>query len=715
MGIDTPPPHEPEYGDNSPGQRDDTAQPDPINDAPPDDGAGHTADGAQSVAKTEPAPTDSPDATSATPPEDPTDTQHRPEEPTPDQTTQSDTTKETTAQPTDSPDPTSAPPPEDPTDTQPQSEFSSLPAVADEASRDQVLSANSGAERASETGSNGDGPMTPMDRWEAAEDAIIADNVSALRKEQQILGQQGDYQSVHDLDQSIEKLSVADETNVDLRSHLEPTTRTAMASDLPSPESVLETTRSDASTLDSDNQIHSQIERLNVPVQNTTPVGDAAQLETSAHQPGLYDRRDIGRPTESIGHQTRVDLPSNSDIVSDVNRFQRAHITDSGERTRESIWNCSACVKAIDSRLAGLEPDAHAGYIADPAGTQFEAMVTDAVMEHDLVEEWGRPVEPGSAADVEAALLEAGPGARGILVCDNHVANVLNRDGTIFALDGQTETWCELQDYPLEARGWIRTDQPHHETDMSNFEGGGPPPEDHTVVGQSTPSGVDHPVRTVEHTPEEFDDFLTGSSTTAEGPPRTADEAIRYKPDVVHADDLSDQQIADARAFSPIMRNDPELPGEVSASPADRATLDQGDISRYPGVDLWRSTWAEPGERFWVARGDGEGPLPSSSFAVPEGELQDGQREVALNARVYNEAAQISPHDGQYRSHLDCYEFTEPVQVAIGVAAENTQWGLGGIPQMYVPNLPELISQGTIVKIGTVELTNTKARPEIRA
>jgi hypothetical protein len=284
-----------------------------------------------------------------------------------------------------------------------------------------------------------------------------AENIIAMRTEQEILRQQNNEDGARVIEENIQKIPVSDDIKNDPQGYL---------NSLDSPETISDneakddTRASERPTVgDGDRPIRSQVERLNVPVERSAAVDQALGLDTSSHKSGLYDRRDIGRLAESAGHETRADLPSNNEIVSDVNRFQRAQMTDLGQRTLENMWNCTACAKAVDSKLAGVEPDAYAGYIADPPGTQFSVKVTDAVMENHLVKEWDQPIEGGSTSDVFAALQDAGPGARGILVCDGHVANVINRDGTVFALDGQTGTWSELKDYPMEALGWIRTDQ----------------------------------------------------------------------------------------------------------------------------------------------------------------------------------------------------------------------------------------------------------------
>jgi hypothetical protein len=277
--------------------------------------------------------------------------------------------------------------------------------------------------------------MTPMEKWDASMDALIAENIRALRQEQEILREQGETEAVRRLDDFIAKLPVDD------------------AFKAGPPDDVEGPTGRELKT-------GSQVHRLAVPVERAASVGDVFDIDTTSHYPGMYDRRDIGQPAESAGRATLAQLPTNDELVSDVNRFKRAYPDAAGDGRVLNLLNCSACVKAVDSRLAGVEPDAYAGFIADYKGGAFESAVTDAVMEQDLEQEWGSPIERGSTQDVEAALVDLGPGARGVLVLRGHVANVINRDGEVLALDGQTGDWSELKDYPMEALGWIRTDKP---------------------------------------------------------------------------------------------------------------------------------------------------------------------------------------------------------------------------------------------------------------
>jgi len=192
-------------------------------------------------------------------------------------------------------------------------------------------------------------------------------------------------------------------------------------------------------------------------------------------------------------------------------------------------------------------------------------------------------------------------------------------------------------------------------------------------------------------------------------PPRDEQGHFADKPGQVHAEGL-----ADVPKDHPW--NDPDTPlgraaatvdAPLSVSPADEASMAQGDLTHYPGADQWANGMAREGDRVWFAshepppdKGGPEGQerlAGKSGFGVPEGELHDGWQEVALSAARYNEGAQVEPHLGDYRGYLDCYEFTRDTPVATGTAAENTRHGHGGMAQMYIPNARQLIADGKVL------------------
>lgn len=313
-----------------------------------------------------------------------------------------------------------------------------------------------------------------MQKWDAGMDRLNAENLIALRQQQVILRDQGNDEGAAALEAQVARIPLSDEIKADPRGFLDsqdtPSNPVAPPVSDVRTEAALTTSGSNGGGDSGIRQEplgdvnYSYVKREPVVATNWTKdrppqtAGEALSVQEPGHVAGLYDRRDIGSPVESAGQPTRTDLPANDQIIDGVNRFYRDGKPSSDTPDGQYLWNCSACVKAVDSRLAGTEPDAYAGYLADPPGTANEAWVTDAVFEETLEREWGTPIQRGSAADVGQDLLDAGPGARGVLVCDGHVANVINRDGSVIVLDGQTGDSYPLDDYPANVRGYIRTD-----------------------------------------------------------------------------------------------------------------------------------------------------------------------------------------------------------------------------------------------------------------
>lgn len=50
------------------------------------------------------------------------------------------------------------------------------------------------------------------------------------------------------------------------------------------------------------------------------------------------------------------------------------------------------------------------------------------------------------------------------------------------------------------------------------------------------------------------------------------------------------------------------------------------------------------------------------------------------------------------------YKFNEDVASAYGIAEANPQFGKGGLPQYFVPNVQEYIDKGILVPIDKIEL-----------
>jgi hypothetical protein len=265
-----------------------------------------------------------------------------------------------------------------------------------------------------------------------------------------------------------------------------------------------------------------------------------------------------------------------------------------------------------------------------------------------------------------------------------------------------------------------------------------------------TPAEQGQDPRTDVHTSEEVESLLTGKAgfdpSNYEGPSVDSQGAFEYKPNVVHADGLNEQ----GRDWEPPGNQlAPEYP---SGSPAEGAALDQGDLASYAATDYsWKDDLAYERDRVWFKAAE-EHPDPDkcppdyidkaiTGYGVPEGGLPGGWTDITLDARTpwaagtdqsavtgdtvsvtesvldaqkYNQSSQIRPLAGEYCRWLHCYEFKRNHAVATGIATENTQYGEGGTPQMYIPDVKDAIGSKVLVYVGQVRMTNTSASDRVK-
>ena len=132
----------------------------------------------------------------------------------------------------------------------------------------------------------------------------------------------------------------------------------------------------------------------------------------------------------------------------------------------------------------------------------------------------------------------------------------------------------------------------------------------------------------------------------------------------------------------------PNLP---AGSPAGQAAGVQGQ-GAYLGVDNWWSArFGADGEL--VAGSVADLPdLPFSGFAVPRSVLDD----VGGNARELFEGVQVQPHRGAYRDEVTVFRATQDIDVAVGMARNNPQFGPGGLRQIFLPDMQRLIDNGVL-------------------
>jgi hypothetical protein len=117
--------------------------------------------------------------------------------------------------------------------------------------------------------------------------------------------------------------------------------------------------------------------------------------------------------------------------------------------------NCQSCVVAVDNQLAGSPTSA----IRRALGTNHDIMASPAWRQQmaDAVGTTNRFRPAAGYDDVVQQLQNAGDGARGIIhgmrtgpggmSVPGHVFNVVNRNGRVFFLDGQTGRLARLENY----------------------------------------------------------------------------------------------------------------------------------------------------------------------------------------------------------------------------------------------------------------------------
>ncbi len=146
------------------------------------------------------------------------------------------------------------------------------------------------------------------------------------------------------------------------------------------------------------------------------------------------------------------------------------------------------------------------------------------------------------------------------------------------------------------------------------------------------------------------------------------------------------------------------VPNLPPGSPAGLAAGIQGHPP-YTGIDRWWSAQLRAGDE--VATGTVAGRnLPLSGFTVPRSAADD----IGTDARLFNEGVQVKPFQGTYRDELTVLRATRDTDVAVGYSLANTQFGPGGLRQVYVPDLEALVRDGVFEVVEQRPMTNTVAR-----
>jgi hypothetical protein len=151
-------------------------------------------------------------------------------------------------------------------------------------------------------------------------------------------------------------------------------------------------------------------------------------------------------------------------------------------------------------------------------------------------------------------------------------------------------------------------------------------------------------------------------------------------------------------------------PNVPVGSPAGRAAAFQGH-GAYPGVDDWYTVRLGAGDEVAAGSVADRPELPFSGFAVPR-PVADA---VGGNARELFEGVQVAPHHGLYRDELTVFRAREDLDVAVAIARNNPQFGPGGLRQVFIPDMQQLVDDGVLEVAERRALHTLEARVHVEA
>ena len=125
----------------------------------------------------------------------------------------------------------------------------------------------------------------------------------------------------------------------------------------------------------------------------------------------------------------------------------------------------------------------------------------------------------------------------------------------------------------------------------------------------------------------------------------------------------------------------------------------------YGGVDNWFNATLRTGDLVGAGSVKALPDLPFRGFAVPA----DTAASVGTDARRLFEGVQVNPFGGHYRDELTMFRASEDVPVAVSYARSNPQFGVGGLRQVYLPEMQALIDRGALEVVARRPLENTVA------
>lgn len=131
-----------------------------------------------------------------------------------------------------------------------------------------------------------------------------------------------------------------------------------------------------------------------------------------------------------------------------------------------------------------------------------------------------------------------------------------------------------------------------------------------------------------------------------------------------------------------------------SKTPSEIARSWQG-TGKYPGIDDYVDVTVEKGTVLY--RGE---PNGTEYFTTLDAIEQSGRDVTKLFEGLQVEK---NPIHG-YRGEMQGYIFNEDVASAYGITNANPQFGKGGLPQYYVPDVQDLIDKGILTPVDNIKL-----------
>jgi hypothetical protein len=132
----------------------------------------------------------------------------------------------------------------------------------------------------------------------------------------------------------------------------------------------------------------------------------------------------------------------------------------------------------------------------------------------------------------------------------------------------------------------------------------------------------------------------------------------------------------------------------VNNTPSEIAKNWQGS-GKYPGVDNYKDIIIK--KDTVIYRGE---PYGTEYFTTKSAIERSG-----MDATKIFEGLQVekNPIHG-YRGTMQGYKFNEDIAAAFGITKANPQFGQGGLPQIFVPNVQDLINKGVLVPVDSIPL-----------